>query len=83
MEVFAPGAHSVQPIDPDNISWGNPLLPSLNLGPLAQGDVPTNALILFMGFLVVFVGFFFAKKMKLLGDSVTSNKGLRSVFNPA
>jgi hypothetical protein len=83
VEVFAPGAHYVQPIDPNNVSWENPLLPSLNLGPLAQGDLATNTFILLMGFFVVFVAFFFAKKMKLLGDTVASSKGLRSVFNPA
>ena len=83
MEVFAPGAHTVQPVDPNNVSWENPLLPSLNLGPLAQGDVATNALILLMGFAVMFVAFYFAKKMKLLGDTVVSSKGLRRVFNPA
>jgi len=90
MEVFAPNGHTVQPVDPNNISWENTVKSALNLNPmyqlvqpLEQEDFSSIAFILFMGFVVMISAFFVAKKMKLLGDSVSSNKGLRRIFNPA
>ena len=90
MEVFAPNGHTVQPVDPNNISWENTVQSALNLNPmyqlvqpLEQEDFASIAFILFMGFVVMISAFLVAKKMKLLGDSVSSNKGLRRIFSPA
>ena len=45
------------------------------MGPMLQGDVPTNAFILLVGFAMIFVTFFIAKKLKIIGDTLlTDNK---------
>ena len=101
MEVFAPNAHTVEPMDPNNVNWDNPIQSALKLNPmyqlvqstsltlpsflgtLTQEDPASIAFILFMGFVVMISVLLVAKKMKLLGDSFSSNKGLRRIFTPA
>ena len=76
VEVFTPGAsqHIVEPLDANNVSWQNPLLPALYLGPLSQADLPAQASIFALGFSVVVLAIYMAKKMQLISDSLTSGK---------
>lgn len=71
--VFAPGtgAHTVEPLDANNISWANPLLPALPFGPLTEGGVFANAFVLALGFAMLFIVVYIARRMQMF---VGSNK---------
>lgn len=76
MEVFAPGAspnqHTVEPLDAQNISWDNPLLPRLYIGPMAAEDVQVNAFIFTMGLAICFVVLYMMNKMRMLEQTIFS-----------
>lgn len=74
VEVFGAGnGHSVEPLDANNVSWVNPLLPSLNLGPLAAGDLTANAFVFALGFSVVLIVIYIFKRMRILTDTLGKN----------
>ena len=72
MEVFSPTAHIVEPMDPENVSWQNALLPKMGL--LAEGDVQTNAFFFALGLAIVFIVLFAMNKMKIISDALTTGK---------
>lgn len=78
MEVFAPGAspnqHTVEPLDAQNISWDNPLLPRLYIGPMAAEDVQANAFIFTMGLAICFVVLYMMNKMRMLEQTFSGSK---------
>lgn len=74
IEVFGAGnGHSVEPLDANNVSWVNPLLPSLNLGPLAAGDLTANAFVFALGFSIVLIVIYIFKRMRILTDTFGKN----------
>ena len=77
VEVFAPEAHTVAPVDPNNVTWESPLLPALPFGPLNQGDMFANAFILLIGFVTMVGAIFLAKKLSAMANT---KGGIRSAF---
>ena len=76
-EVFAPGAsmHTVEPLDVNNISWASPLLPALPFGPLTQGSSFANAFILALGFAMIFIVIYIARRMQMFVGSTKKGYG--------
>ena len=75
MEVITPGAeanqHTVEPLDADNVSWENPVLPGVST---ASGDLQSYAFMFIFGAALIFFVFYIARKMQLLGDTFAANK---------
>jgi len=63
--VFLPGAsaHTVEPLDANDVSWTSPLLPALPFGPLTEGGMFTNAFIFALGFAMIFIVMYIARRM--------------------
>ena len=56
MDVFAAGmGHAVEPLDANNVSWVNPLLPALDLGPLEEGPMVASLFVFALGFAIILV----------------------------
>ena len=79
-EVFLPGAsqHTVEPLDANNVSWTNPLLPALPFGPLSEGSLFSNVFIFALGFAMIFIVMYIAKRMQMFIGSTT--KGYNTQF---
>ena len=61
--------NSVQPLDGNSSTWTNPLLPSLNLGPLAEGEMSANIFVFALGFSVILLIIYMFKRMRILSDT--------------
>lgn len=78
-EVFAPGSslHTVEPVDANNVIWESPLLPALPFGPFTNGGTFANAFIFALGFTMLFIVFYIAKRMQLFIGS--TKKGFSTI----
>lgn len=54
-------------------------MPATNLEPLAQADLGRNIFVFVLGFVVIFVGIFLAKKLKVIGGTIVSKNDRKLV----
>ena len=77
--MFAPGTsqHVVEPMDANNVSWYSPLLPAIPYGPLTEGGAFTNAFVLALGFAMIFIVLYIAKRTQMFIGS--TKKGFNTI----